>query len=403
MKKVYISATYNDLKEHRAAVAHALKKMGYEVHCMEDYVATDERVDARCTHDVSTCDFFVGIIAQRYGWIPPGKDRSITELEYRQSQTKKRKTRCLMFLLDKDADWSQQWIDALHDQDAATKLRAFKSELEGISSGTFSTLEGLVQGVMASVYMEDLKMWRVELRQEFEKILGECKSTPVGVTNLGNNTNNARLSLDYKLFLGGSSAPMIVEVLQKLIHNANTAKLVGVDLLAEGGWWSTRLHLLTGLLAEYTSVERIAFLANGRCLGTCGPAHVRRALALSKPKVEKAFGDSLLDRRELDPAMDIPQIVQRFAEKLDAIGGEMSLRETKDLIQVSPNTAESFFGFNPDIVRCDPDQDAMELLPLVVSKSYPYVPIEFENGDTVIFDRVRLASRIAELSIKQFS
>lgn len=30
MKKVYISATYNDLKDHREAVAHALRKMGYE-------------------------------------------------------------------------------------------------------------------------------------------------------------------------------------------------------------------------------------------------------------------------------------------------------------------------------------------------------------------------------------
>jgi hypothetical protein len=45
MKKVYVSATYNDLKEHREAVTRALQKMGYEVRCMENYVATDERTD----------------------------------------------------------------------------------------------------------------------------------------------------------------------------------------------------------------------------------------------------------------------------------------------------------------------------------------------------------------------
>jgi hypothetical protein len=38
MKKVYISATYQDLKEHRSAVAHALRKMDYDVRCVEDYV-----------------------------------------------------------------------------------------------------------------------------------------------------------------------------------------------------------------------------------------------------------------------------------------------------------------------------------------------------------------------------
>ena len=60
MKKVYISATYNDLKECREAVMQALQKMGYEVRCMENYVATDERVDARCTTDVAECDLTLG-------------------------------------------------------------------------------------------------------------------------------------------------------------------------------------------------------------------------------------------------------------------------------------------------------------------------------------------------------
>jgi hypothetical protein len=394
MKKVYISATYNDLKEHRAAVAHALRKMGYEVRCMEDYVATDERTDARCTQDVSTCNFYVGIIAQRYGWLPPGSDRSITELEYRQARSNPHKTRCLIFLLDKDAEWPLQWIDALRDQDSAEKLRAFRAELEANSNGSFRTLEDLVQGVMASVYMEDLKTWKVAIRQEFEKILDECKATPVGAPDLG---NDARVSLDYKLFIESSAAPMIGHVLAAAIHNANRSKLVGIDLLREGGWWSTRLHLLAGLLADYTGVEKIAFSANGRCLGTCGPAQIRRALAQSKPTIEKAFAESLLDRRELDPALDIPQILERFSADLDVMGGEMTLRQKNppDLIQVTPNIVQNFPGFNPELVQCQPDQDEMELLPLIVGKPYPVVPLEFPTGESVVIDRVRLASRIA--------
>jgi Domain of unknown function (DUF4062) len=400
MKKVYISATYNDLKEHRTAVAHALRKMGYEVRCMEDYVATDERTDARCAQDVSTCDFYVGIIAQRYGWTPPGRDRSITELEYMQARSNPHKTRCLIFLLDEEAEWPLQWIDALHDQNSAAKLRAFRTELEVNSNGRFRTLENLVQDVMASVYMEDLKTWKVALRQEFEKILDECKATPVGAPDLG---NDAKASLDYKLFIGSSAAPIIGDVLATAIHNANRSRLVGIDLLREGGWWSTRLHLLAGLLADYTGVEKIVFSANGKCLGTCGPAQVRGALAESKPSVEKAFAESLLDRRELDPALDIPQILERFSANLNAMGGEMSLRQKNppDLIQVTPNIVQNFPGFNPELVQCQPNQDGMELLPVIVGKPYPYVPLEFATGESVVIDRVRLASRIAQLAIER--
>lgn len=37
------SSAYEDLKDHREAVTLALCKIGYDVRCMEDYVATDER------------------------------------------------------------------------------------------------------------------------------------------------------------------------------------------------------------------------------------------------------------------------------------------------------------------------------------------------------------------------
>jgi len=144
VKKIYVSSTYIDLKEHRAAVEHALRKMDYQACCMEDYVATDERINERCTQDVMSCDFYVSIIAQRYGWIPPGQDRSITELEYRQARKQPNKTRCLMFVLDPDAEWPLPFIDALSNPEGAVKLNAFRAELEGASVGRFRSVETLV-------------------------------------------------------------------------------------------------------------------------------------------------------------------------------------------------------------------------------------------------------------------
>src|SRR5262245_56249600 len=70
IKTAYISSTYKDLKEHREAVYKALHKIRYDVVCMEDYVATDERnVDKCCAH-ASGCDIYIGIFARRYGYIP---------------------------------------------------------------------------------------------------------------------------------------------------------------------------------------------------------------------------------------------------------------------------------------------------------------------------------------------
>jgi hypothetical protein len=70
---------------------------------MEDYVATDERPLDKCLADVASCDIYIGIFAWRYGYVPPGQERSITELEYRQAGQSSLER--LTFLLDEDAPW----------------------------------------------------------------------------------------------------------------------------------------------------------------------------------------------------------------------------------------------------------------------------------------------------------
>jgi len=86
VKSVYISSTTEDLGNHRSAVAAALRSLDYVVESMEKYPgARDARPKAACESDVSRSDYYLGIFAHRYGFIP-GEDntekRSITELEY---------------------------------------------------------------------------------------------------------------------------------------------------------------------------------------------------------------------------------------------------------------------------------------------------------------------------------
>lgn len=399
MKRVYVSSTYKDLKEHREAVGRALRKMNYEVHCMEDYVATDERTDDRCTRDVADCDFYVGILALRYGWTPPGSDISITEQEYRQARRQPEKTRCLMFLLDDSAaDWPVRWIDAVQSPDSAVKLKRFRDSLEGLGASTFTTLEELVQGVMASVYMEDLKWWKTALKQEFENTLDHCRVTPVGAP--GDFASNA-----YKLELGSSVRNDIIDLIQAAIRAANDARLVSIDLGQNGGWWSTRLHLLSGLLVRYTSVEKLVFFANKRCLGTCSPADVWGYLATAKPEIEQAFASSLPPTASLDAASEIPMIVMNYSINLGNLmipppDGNREKVEQAIKIQIEPHMLPQIPGFNPDRVQLSAGVDHVGNLPAILGKDYPFVPLEFPD-ETVVIDRVGLASRIAKLAVER--
>ena len=68
--RIYISSTYNDLRECREQVYRTLRQLGHDVIAMEDYVATDQRPLDKCLQDVASCDLYVGIFAWRYGYIP---------------------------------------------------------------------------------------------------------------------------------------------------------------------------------------------------------------------------------------------------------------------------------------------------------------------------------------------
>jgi len=386
MKKIYISATFNDLKEHRAAVALALRKMGYLVRCMEEYTATDERTDARCKEDVATCDFYVGIIAQRFGWCPPGDERSITQIEYLQARSQPERTRCLMFLLEDDAAWPLTWVDALTDQKSAEKLAAFKRELVGESTRPFRTVGDLVQEVIAGVHMEDSKTWSQALKSEFDRLLKDCEVTPEGAPDGFQN--------NYKLYLNASGKAAITDVLKTAIQSSNESKLVRIDLGQNGGWWSTRLHLLAGLLADYTEVQKLVFCQNGKHLGTCGPVETRRALAVAFPRIEKAFADALPEQRAFDPQQDIPGIVTRFSEALEKVGGEDALK-----VPLALHLVKTFRGFNEDRLPYVANRDELDLQKELLRKSYPFVAVEDKNREVTIVDRVQLACRIADLAM----
>ena len=151
-KKVYLSSTFIDLIDHREAVKTALERAQFDIECMEKYPAFDERPKDKCLSDVAECDYYVLILAWRYGYQPDDDNPdnlSITRMEYEEAVRLGKKP--LVFLSAKKHPWSFDLADpdCRMPESAIAKFRA-KVELEhGIAY--FTTPEDLSSQVQSAL------------------------------------------------------------------------------------------------------------------------------------------------------------------------------------------------------------------------------------------------------------
>lgn len=84
---VFLSSTYDDLREERREVMHALLELDCIPCGMETFPADDDEQFEFIKSVIDECDYYVLIIAGRYGSI--GKNgKSFTEMEYRYAKQK---------------------------------------------------------------------------------------------------------------------------------------------------------------------------------------------------------------------------------------------------------------------------------------------------------------------------
>jgi hypothetical protein len=144
---IYVSATYVDLRAHRKAACDAIRVLGHTDLAMEYYVAEAQRPLARCLADVERCDLFIGLFARRYGFVPAGSRRSITEQEF-NAAVKHRKDVLCFFLAD-HVRWPLEFVDR---GTAARRLSALRRKISGrYVVSTFSTPDELAAKVSQSV------------------------------------------------------------------------------------------------------------------------------------------------------------------------------------------------------------------------------------------------------------
>lgn len=157
MLRVYLSSTYQDLKDFRALVADGLQQLGHFAVGMEDYVADGARPLAKCIKDVAESEVYVGIFAWRYGFVPDEpanpKKLSIVELELETAIRELGRERCLIFILDRTAAWLPDRMDSsTGENEAGKRITALKKRLETeFTVAYFKNEQHLAQLVNTSV------------------------------------------------------------------------------------------------------------------------------------------------------------------------------------------------------------------------------------------------------------
>lgn len=136
--QIFISSTYEDLKEEREQVIKATLEMGHIPVGMEMFNAADEEQWEIIKRTIDTSDYYIVIIAHRYGSIAPGEKISFTEKEYNYAKSKG--LPCIGFIIRSDADWPANRVET---GKAAKSVAAFKAKIKGRPVDFWSNKEEL--------------------------------------------------------------------------------------------------------------------------------------------------------------------------------------------------------------------------------------------------------------------
>lgn len=122
--QIFVSSTYEDLKDERDTVMKAVLEIGHIPVGMELFSAGNEEQWELIKRNIDDCDYYVIVIAHRYG----SKDGAVsyTEKEYEYAVSKN--VPVLGFIIDNSAEWPAARMDtAPEDREA---LSAFKDRVK---------------------------------------------------------------------------------------------------------------------------------------------------------------------------------------------------------------------------------------------------------------------------------
>jgi hypothetical protein len=322
--RIFVSSSFEDLREHRAAVIRVLRQLGHEVLAMEDLTAASAAPLSRVLDLVDRSEAYVGVFAWRYGFVPgaslapspvqptgsvsptpaaaplvplPAVDgaahgqTSITHYEYLRAL--QRKLPVMAFLLDEQFPWPPQLIDGfdpMRPQGPANndQIRALRLQLqqERVVSW-FTTPSDLEARVSAAVTMAGLtRQLELQPANALEPTAG--------------NTLNSSAESGIK---------------PAILNAGENQCALKIDLATI--WWSTRLYLLAALAERLTQVRRILIVDTASTVVPAGEAVAGGAAAAVA--LAPASGSAVVEERFIGQ-LSTGAILSAIRPKCDALG-----------------------------------------------------------------------------------
>jgi Domain of unknown function (DUF4062) len=169
MTRVFISSTSEDLSTYRAAAREVCERQGMFPVAMEQFAAMSAGATAGSRSKLEGCDLYVGFYAYRYGYIEPGYDRSVTELEFDYASDKNIDRLC--FVIDPQYDWPHR------EEENAGKLRDFKARVDRLIRARFGDINDFKFKLLHSLveWEKQRNTLRISLRRVFDSLLDDHK------------------------------------------------------------------------------------------------------------------------------------------------------------------------------------------------------------------------------------
>ena len=219
--KVFLSSTYRDLIEYRAAGADALERLGQQGIRMEVFGARPTDATEACIDEISQSDALIGIYAHRYGHIPLGKTTSITEQEFEFARSLSRPIFC--FLIDEEQPWPPRHIDSEPDR---TALLAFKNRVQGhVVTQVVSTPHDFAFKLASS-------LGRFLLTQKVKSALDQAPISDTVQSELG-NSQAARRAARLAHIVAGSQVLIVNDVPEQMSYVVSLFKDLGINVSIE--------------------------------------------------------------------------------------------------------------------------------------------------------------------------
>lgn len=149
--QVFVSSTFEDLKDERRVVIEAILNLGHIPVGMEVFQASDEAQWAYIRNRIDESDYYVVILAERYGSEQDGK--SYTQMEYEYAA--QRGVPTMAFLLDSDA--RKQWPQNKVEFDKRDKVEGFRKLCQQKLVRFWRSADDL-SGKVAMTLMEQMRL-----------------------------------------------------------------------------------------------------------------------------------------------------------------------------------------------------------------------------------------------------